>query len=724
VSSTSFLIIFVASSSVPGANLYREEHYRQVAEAHFPSHGRGLVSAANCIVPLIQMTNPGVLEKWQSCVNVKAEAANLQVAGSLFEATLDCWCEHKIEDTLTEFGCCQHRDFAVLCQSECEPDCASATAKQCVQDCPAACLETDYAPEFCGKSCQNCLPYLRCVTRHSHNMTVAGKQDYHCDDDGFDKSEQWKDWKKCYSDGHPKRTHWNRHNTENYCTCNTDLKTAATAHNCCDAKWGKTLCDDQCETAKTTIACDSAEAKSCAEDCLTTCAALHTENMVPECRSKCMTEGGKCAKYSVCKPVGTFEFDYVCDDGKPPMKNGCCSAGGNRVTCPTLCDSGTPHYPIHSTAGYIWQHDLECQCLGCPSSTKAADDKWKKAMTEELWQNGVNTLAAISKEVGILGANRKMQELMAEQNKEILAVHEAFGNGQLQDMEFKRKVEAIVTKYRALIVAEAKLFKANGETETPALPEPIVTYSGSLTVKVAASESIVTTAVKKTVALEFKVPESDVTVVATESRRLDGVRAPPRQLAGNWAVTFTLVVAESRSAAVQSRATTLSTADLTNQMKSQLKLAGASASATSAMTVDSFSTAKAGSDTPKLETMPNAAPAQSSDNGRGLTGMVLGLIVACVSLLVVGGAILGYYFAKVSSRSSQARNVNTGAGPTPIEGDSNVVMGRPVEAGSGEAAAAAAAAAAAGAPVHTGGKEGQETGGKEGQEDGNPDNKV
>lgn len=116
-----------------------------------------------------------------------------------------------------------------------------------------------------------------------------------------------------------------------------------------------------------------------------------------------------------------------------------------------------------------------------------------------------------------------------------------------------------------------------------------VTYSGSLTVKVDASATQVQMAVKKSIEIEFAV--SSVIVTATESRRLDQSGATPRQLVGNFDITFTIVAPAAKSAAILTKATSLSgnTADLQDQMRAQLKAAGASDSAVNAMTVASFS---------------------------------------------------------------------------------------------------------------------------------------
>jgi len=116
--------------------------------------------------------------------------------------------------------------------------------------------------------------------------------------------------------------------------------------------------------------------------------------------------------------------------------------------------------------GVAGQHGLECQCNGCPSSKDNATDKLSKTLVDDLWIHGVATLATIAKEVGILGANRRMQELMKERNEEIMKLHSA---GPSEGAAFQIKVDSIVAEYRELIVGEAQRFKAAGEK-----PEDII----------------------------------------------------------------------------------------------------------------------------------------------------------------------------------------------------------------------------------------------------------
>lgn len=86
---------------------------------------------------------------------------------------------------------------------------------------------------------------------------------------------------------------------------------------------------------------------------------------------------------------------------------------------------------------------------------------------DDLWKNGVATLAVISKEVGILGANKKMQLLMKERNDKIVAEYEAHPG--MPDATFQKKVDQIVKEYYDKIKAEAVRYEKFGDP-TPAPP--------------------------------------------------------------------------------------------------------------------------------------------------------------------------------------------------------------------------------------------------------------
>lgn len=123
-----------------------------------------------------------------------------------------------------------------------------------------------------------------------------------------------------------------------------------------------------------------------------------------------------------------------------------------------------------------------------------------------------------------------------------------------------------------------------------------VAYKGSMTVKASVTSTQMKTAMTKTLAHEFSVKESEVAVTVTEGhRRLDEISAAPRQLAGSWAIAFTITAPAAQAAAIQSKVTALSSnsASMKTQMATQLKAAGASDAAANSMTMASLSIAKA-----------------------------------------------------------------------------------------------------------------------------------
>jgi len=201
-----------------------------------------------------------------------------------------------------------------------------------------------------------------------------------------------------------------------------------------------------------TLDCTSAEAVTCMDTCNEACHQLFTEFMVPDCQAQCFKNSSVCEKYSVCRPAGPFPFDYLCDDGTAPGTDGCC--GGR---CPSLCSA---------SKGYLFPHGLECQCVGCPATVDDGKKKFAKTLANDMDAHGINALASISKSVGILGANRKMQELMEQRNLAILTAFEAHPGS--VDATWNNKAATIIDEYRVLIWAEAQAFKARGETDDPA----------------------------------------------------------------------------------------------------------------------------------------------------------------------------------------------------------------------------------------------------------------
>jgi len=451
---------------------------RGVVSAVDGSRGLAATDTSSCLKPVLWLGAADVLYNWSGCLLNEAKAKDKAwgkrietVPGATWATNFECWCDKKVRDSVQYYGCCDHSDYKMLCEAQCKPNCSSAAAKQCIKDCPALCLESDYAPDLCAAGCKDCNPYMKCIADRSINQTLAGNpaNPHICDDVGLDRSPEWQAFKSCYTK-HPKRTHWHRHNAENHCYCEANLKKAAQDHKCCEAKWGKTICDNQCTNATATIDCNSSTAQSCMKECNEKCRKLYTAEMVPECKKTCFAPTSECAKFSVCEPVGPFELPYVCDDGKKPLPNGCCPTETWLFTtmgCPSLCKSGTGHYPTLDAAGYRISHGLECQCNGCPNSTATAKAKWKETLTKDLEKSGDEALSRISREIGILGANRKMQEFMKERNDAIMKAFGTHASG-VPDAAWDRRVKDITDKYHELIRIEARAFKARGEKDVVA----------------------------------------------------------------------------------------------------------------------------------------------------------------------------------------------------------------------------------------------------------------
>mmetsp|Transcript_124770 Transcript_124770/g.216364 ORF Transcript_124770/g.216364 Transcript_124770/m.216364 type:complete len:590 (-) Transcript_124770:58-1827(-) len=416
-----------------------------------------------CSMPLIRMAEPKTMSDYNDCIGAAVDKADFTVAGANFETLHTCWCKHGMQELMNEFQCCQYDDFKLLCEADCSPDCSKPKATECVEDCPAICLEGDYAPQDVCTNCLECFDYMRCITNHSKERTSAGDPDHPrvCDNRAFDSSDEMKDWQDCFTD-HPMRTHWHRTNAEHHCICKEDLKKVAETHNCCGAKWAGKICTDVCDSMTST--CDSAEAKQCMDDCGQKCAALHPANMVEECKTHCVDEGSKCEKYKICQPTGPFEHGYICDDGSAPPANGCCARHprSGLPVCPSMCDSGTSH---------MLQHGIECQCKGCPESVDEAKTKFNVTLSNNLRENGWQTLTDIVRRAKLDHANKKMQKMITSRNEEILAAWQAHP-GAIDDA-FQKKVKEINEKWLGLIEEEAKREKTFGPEPEPTPAPPV-----------------------------------------------------------------------------------------------------------------------------------------------------------------------------------------------------------------------------------------------------------
>lgn len=115
-----------------------------------------------------------------------------------------------------------------------------------------------------------------------------------------------------------------------------------------------------------------------------------------------------------------------------------------------------------------------------------------------------------------------------------------------------------------------------------------VQYDGSVSFSATGvTKTQVQTAVQKTLAKQFEVQESAVTVEATESRRLEGSL---RRLAGSWDVAFLVSAPAGKGAAIETAVNVLKAdpTSLQTEMVTQLQAAGASKEAADSLQVASF----------------------------------------------------------------------------------------------------------------------------------------
>jgi len=419
--------------------------------------GRFLQSAS-CNPQLIWVVQPGTYANYISCTEAKkAEPAmQMNIAGADAAISSQCWCEHDMKSLVEEIDCCSHDAFSLHCTTDCNSDCQSAEALSCLENCPAICLETDYAPESCVQGCpRECWKHILCITSRSVTDTQAGVTNLLCDDASFDLDLRVNSYLQCFMDS-PLRTNWHRQNARGNCLCEADVKAAADQHNCCGASWARDVCQDTCLTE---AECSTAEATQCLEDCRTKCGMVKNEDISQGCVAWCFKISvgeGPCFKYKSCKPMEAVALEYVCGDGVAPQSNGCCKLPatgpyGNVLVdgCPLLCDDRKLHSMPHGS---------ECQCFGCPEDKDAATTKMKRTVLSQLWEQGQADLLDIARNLGLtLGPTSKMQELMAERNVQLEKIIDEHEGDVDQTLQVKLNQEAAT--WRETIKVEALAFK-------------------------------------------------------------------------------------------------------------------------------------------------------------------------------------------------------------------------------------------------------------------------
>eukprot|EP00746_Dinoflagellata_sp_MGD_P159519 gnl/MRDRNA2_/MRDRNA2_86721_c6_seq1.p1 gnl/MRDRNA2_/MRDRNA2_86721_c6~~gnl/MRDRNA2_/MRDRNA2_86721_c6_seq1.p1 ORF type:complete len:563 (+),score=77.00 gnl/MRDRNA2_/MRDRNA2_86721_c6_seq1:53-1741(+) len=390
---------------------------------------------------LFTLPTPGLLE-FQKCVNTEAASADLGVPGVDLRIRAECACTHRVFEAIQALGCCEHPDFKQLCETECNPDCDSEAATNCVEQCPALCLERDYAPTSCAKTCTSgeCHRHVLCITAHAAQAIETGNMERVCHERLFAESEQMKDFHSCQV-LHPHRSVWQRQNAAKHCICESKLAAAVVEATCCESSWGKDICNAPCGA----VDCGSDEGQRCLALCSEACAQM--ESISQNCYMQCFEASATCSKYDICPPTTWPSHGYICDDGSEPMKTGCCAknprGGPGGSTCPLMCDAHKS-YPIATGDG----HRYECFCEGCPSTVEEGDAKFHLLMENELHANGQSILNAIAMEVGLKYPTRRMQQLMDERNAEIMKVVKSGKNGAEQEREIGRINEEYVEKIR------------------------------------------------------------------------------------------------------------------------------------------------------------------------------------------------------------------------------------------------------------------------------------
>eukprot|EP00746_Dinoflagellata_sp_MGD_P161487 gnl/MRDRNA2_/MRDRNA2_88657_c0_seq1.p1 gnl/MRDRNA2_/MRDRNA2_88657_c0~~gnl/MRDRNA2_/MRDRNA2_88657_c0_seq1.p1 ORF type:complete len:660 (+),score=141.32 gnl/MRDRNA2_/MRDRNA2_88657_c0_seq1:65-2044(+) len=430
-----------------------QSHLRKLMNSNEASR-RTQESNSECQVALLQVLPPPSFKKYAECTREKSQSTDVDygVVGAAMDVSARCWCDNKVKESVDALGCCDHPDFKQSCELQCEPDCTSAEAQQCLDKCPPICLEPSLAPPSCQEDCVTgeCHKYLLCITDHSKNQTALGNLEKTCDEVAFTQSQEVKSYVECGA-GFPKRTYWQRKNSQMHCACEHDLAKAAERSKCCDTSWATGMCDMKAQNCADPTNCASETAKECLNQCREKCTFQGAHEVMTECYNSCLSASSACHLYATCEPLEQLSFDYVCDDGQTPSANGCCAipavgpSGDMIVTeCPTLCDSRQVHQLPHGP---------ECLCQGCPKNLEEMRAKFKAVLEHALWVNGQQILLEIAHLAQLKrGPTPEMQRLMAERNEKLM---EAFLTAET-NAEAEANMMKINDKYVTLIVEAAK----------------------------------------------------------------------------------------------------------------------------------------------------------------------------------------------------------------------------------------------------------------------------
>lgn len=390
---------------------------------------------------IFTLPTPSLLA-YTDCVNGEAASADLGVPGVDLRIRAECACQHKVFEAVEALGCCEHPDFRDLCLIDCNADCTSELARQCVEQCPAICLEQDYAPSTCLESCTagECHRQLLCITANAVSGVETGNVERVCHERLFAESSQMKAFHACQV-LHPHRSVWQRQNAAKHCICDSKLGNAVEESDCCGTSWGKDICSAPCSN----VDCESTDGKQCLKLCPALCEQM--ESISQNCYDKCFEPNSSCSKFDICPPARWPSHGYVCDDGSEPLKTGCCVEGARGgpagSSCPLMCDSHRS-YPIATAEGDRY----ECFCEGCPPSIEETQKKFHRLLENELHANGQSLLNSIAQEVGLKYPTRRMQDLMDERNAEIMKVVKSEKSGYEKEKEIGQINDAYVKKIK------------------------------------------------------------------------------------------------------------------------------------------------------------------------------------------------------------------------------------------------------------------------------------
>jgi len=473
-----------------------------------------------CQVALLQVLPPPSFKKFAECQRNLMQTVDNGVVGSALDISARCWCDNKVKETVDALGCCSHPDFKSLCELQCEPDCASTEAQQCLEKCPPICLESALAPPSCQEECAsgNCHKYVLCITEHSKKMTELGNLEKTCDEKAFMESQEVAAYVECGTT-FPTRTYWQRKNAQMHCSCKENLVKAFDQSKCCSATWAGGICDTKCATSTD---CSTTQAQQCLAQCREKCTFKGANQVDSGCFSSCLAADSACHLYATCEPLEQLSFDYICDDGEAPSANGCCALpymtqeGQQTVVqqCPTLCDSRQVHQLPHGP---------ECLCQGCPQNLEEMKKKYQSVLEHALWVNGQQILVEIAHLAQLArGPTSEMQRLMAERNEKLLEAFLASSS----NAEGEAKMMKINDEYLNLIVAAAKAAQNPDETLRAAIAsgdKGQLAQALKLTAGAGASEALQTEAEAKLDELEGKAQKEEQLKKEKQSEESQGL---------------------------------------------------------------------------------------------------------------------------------------------------------------------------------------------------------